>query len=147
MLSRGRVVPASMTSWAVFSLLELAGCGGPGPYTGSLYPVTGQVLLADGKPLAGGAVQFIPTQGGLPASGKIEADGTFTLKSKTREGAAPGEYKVRVEPSSELLARKGSAAPKLLFASKYREYDGDTGLTATITAGETQLDPFRLDAQ
>jgi hypothetical protein len=105
------------------------------------------VLLADGTPLTDGSVQFIPTRGGLPASGKIDADGTFALKSKSRDGAAPGEYKVRIEPSAELLARKGRAAPKLPFAAKYREYDGDTGLTATINDGETQLEPFRLEAR
>ena len=31
-------------------LLAFAGCGGSGPFSGTLYPVTGQVLLADGKP-------------------------------------------------------------------------------------------------
>jgi hypothetical protein len=147
MLSRGRVVLASVASWAALSLLALAGCGGPHPYAGSLYPVKGRVLLADGAPLTGGAVQFIPTRGGLPASGKIAADGTFSLKSKSRDGAAPGEYKVRIEPSAELLARKGRTAPNLPFAAKYREYDGDTGLTATINVGETRLEPFRLEAK
>ena len=146
-LSRGRIVVTSLASWAVLSLLGLAGCGGPGPYTGSLYPVNGQVLLADGTPLNGGTVRFIPTRGGLPASGTIAADGTFSLKSKSRDGAAPGEYKVRIEPSAELLVKKGRTAPKLPFASKYREYDGNTGLTATINAGETQLEPFRLEAK
>ncbi len=145
--ARSRLLLGAAARLAVLSLLGPAGCGGPGPYSGSLYPVKGQVLLADGKPLAGGSVQFIPTQGGLPASGKIEADGTFSLKSKSRDGAAPGEYKVRIEPSSELLATKGRVAPKLPFASKYREYDGNTGLTATVKAGETQLEPFRLEAQ
>jgi hypothetical protein len=105
------------------------------------------VLLADGTPLTGGTVQFIPTRGGLPASGRIASDGRFSLKSKSRDGAAPGEYKVRIEPSAEVLARKGRVAPKLPFASKYREYDGNTGLTATINAGETQLEPFRLEAR
>lgn len=147
MLSGGRIVLASVASWAALSLLGLAGCGGPGRYTGSLYPVKGRVLLADGTPLTGGTVQFIPARGGLPASGRIAADGTFSLKSRSRDGAAPGEYKVRIEPSAELLARKGRAAPTLPFASKYREYDGNTGLTATINAGETQLEPFRLEAK
>ena len=128
-------------------MLGLAGCGGPGPYTGSLYPVKGQVLFADGKPLSDGTVQFLPTRGGWPASGRIAADGTFSLKSKTRDGAAPGEYRVRIEPGAEWLAKKGRAAPKLPFASKYREYDGDTGLTATVTTGGTQLEPFRLEAR
>ena len=144
---RGRAVSASVAYFTALSLVGLVGCGGPGPYRGSLYPVTGRVLLADGKPLTGGTVQFIPRQGGLPASGKIAADGAFSLKSKSREGAAPGEYKVRIEPSAELLARKGRAAPKLPFASRYREYDGETGLTATIKAEATELEPFRLDAK
>ncbi len=94
------------------------------------------------KPLTGGSVQFIPKQGGLPAVGIIGEDGTFSLNSKTREGAAPGEYKVRIEPSSELLRKKGRAAQKLPFASNYREFDGNTGLTATIRAEATQLEPF-----
>jgi len=106
------------------------------------------VLLADGKPLTGGFVQFIPKEGGLPASGKIESDGTFSLTShKTRAGAAPGVYRIRIEPSPELLTKKGRASQKLPFASKYREYDGETGLTATIVAEPTQLEPFRLESR
>jgi hypothetical protein len=128
-------------------LLGSVGCGGPGPYAGALYPVKGQVLLADGTPLKGGSVQFIPKLGGLPAYGTIGPDGTFSLKSlKSREGAAPGEYKVRIEPSAELRAKKGRAAKRLPFASKYSEYDGETGLTATIKSEPTQLEPFRLGA-
>ena len=34
-------------------------------------------------------------------------------------------------------------AAKLPLASKYREYDGNAGLTSTGKAGETQLEPFR----
>ena len=142
-----RAIPGPRVSLTWMFLLGFASCGGPGPYSGTLYPVKGQVLLADGKPLTGGSVQFIPKQSGLPASGKIESDGTFSLKTKTREGAAPGEYKVRIEPSPELLAKKGRAAQKLPFASKYREYDGETGLTATIKAEPTQLEPFRLESK
>jgi hypothetical protein len=145
-LLRGGIALASMASYAALSLLGQAGCGGPGPYAGSLYPVKGRVLLADDTPLTGGSVHFIPTRGGLPASGRITTDGTFSLKSKSRDGAAPGDYKVRIEPSAELLARNGRTATKLPFASKYREYDGNTGLTATIGTGETQLVPFRLEA-
>ncbi len=126
-------------------LVALAGCGGSGLYSGALYPTTGQVLLADGRPLTGGSVRFIPKGSGLPATGKIAADGTFSLTTKTREGAAPGEYKVRVEPSPEMLSKKGGAVRKLPFAVKYRNYEGDTGLTATVEAGPTRLEPFRLE--
>jgi hypothetical protein len=141
-----RSQPLTLISWAA-ALLVATGCGGEGPYSGKLYPVQGRVLLADGQPLAGGSVQFIPSEGGLPATGEVGQDGTFSLKTfKTREGAAPGRYKVRVEPSGELLVRKGKN-PKLPFAAKYREYDGETGLTAVVEAGPTQLEPFRLDAR
>ena len=135
------VLPTRGVRFVFLFLLGLAGCGGQP----TLYPVKGQVLLADGKPLTGGSVQFIPKQGGLPAVGIIGEDGTFSLNSKTRDGAAPGEYKVRIEPSSELLRKKGRVAQKLPFASKYREFDGNTGLTATIRAEATQLEPFRLE--
>jgi hypothetical protein len=128
-------------------LFALAGCGGSGAYSSVLYPVTGQVLLADGHPLTGGSVRFIPKRSGLPATGKIGVDGAFSLTTKTREGAVPGEYKVRIEPSPEMLSKKGGAPKKLPFAAKYRNYDGDTGLTATVDAGPTRLDPFRLDAK
>jgi hypothetical protein len=127
--------------------LALAGCGGSGLYSGKLYPVTGRVLLANGQPLNGGSVRFIPKQNGLPATGKIGGDGTFFLTTKTREGAAPGEYKVRIEPSPEMLSPKGRPVKKLPFPAKYRNYEGDTGLTATVEAGPTRLEPFRLDAK
>jgi hypothetical protein len=126
--------------------LLMSGCGGPGPYNGALYPVTGQVLLADGRPLSGGSVQFLPSRGGLPATGKISPDGSFSLTTQPgRSGAAPGEYKVRVEPAPDLLSKKAGAGKKLPFAARYRDYDGDTGLTAVIKAEATQLEPFRLD--
>lgn len=105
-------------------------------------------MLSDGSPMVGGSVQFIPKVGGLPATGVVGPDGIFTLRShKARDdGAAPGEYKVRVEPSSEYLVKKGRTSKKLPFAAKYREYDGETGLTATIRAEPTEIPPFKLDA-
>ncbi|MDR3634122.1 MAG: hypothetical protein P4L84_09970 [Isosphaeraceae bacterium] len=108
----------------------------------------GQVLLSNGKPLTEGAVQFIPRPGGLLASGRIGADGTFTLVSlDQREGAAAGEYKVRIEPGIGMRAGKGKKARALPFAEKYVAEDGETGLTATVKAEPTQLEPFRLDAK
>ena len=145
---RSGVTRLEWVGFVALIMLASAGCGGPGPYSGSLYPVGGRVILADGTPLAGGSVQFIPKQGGLPASGKIGEDGGFSLTSiKNREGAAPGEYKVRIEPSPELLTKTAKARKKLPFASKYRDLDGETGLTATIHAKAVTLEPFRLDAK
>src|SRR6266446_7344082 len=85
----------------------LAGCGGDSPALhATLYPVKGQVLLANGKPLTGGKVIFLPTSDtAQPATGKIGSDGTFALTSAdAREGAAEGEYKVRIEPDPALAS-------------------------------------------
>jgi hypothetical protein len=126
-------------------VLSCVGCG-TGQYTGPVYPVKGQVLLANGKPLTSGSIQFIPKPGGLLASGKLDKDGNFSLESlDKREGAAPGEYKVRIEPSLEMTAPKRGKSQPLPFATKYRDDDGDTGLTATVKSEPTQLEPFRLD--
>ena len=126
---RGRIVPACVVYFTALSLVGPAGCGRSGPYRGSLYPVKGQVLLADGKPLPGGTVQFIPKDGGLPASGRIEEDGTFTLRSKTGEGGAPGEYKVRIEPSRAACPQRqgGSKAAIRLEVSRVRRGDRING--------------------
>jgi len=129
--------------------LGLAGCGGDAkPYAGEVYPVKGQVLLASGKPLTGGRVHFLPKEmGGMPASGDIGSDGSYTLKTAdSRDGAAPGDYKVRIEPSADLKGTLGKPKP-LPFASSYTDIDGDTGLTATVKAEATTIPPFQLTAK
>ena len=132
---------------AVVMVTALGGCGGANvtPYGGPVYPVKGQVLLADGKPLKGGKVNFVPKElGAMPATGEIGSDGTFSLKSAdSRDGAAPGEYKVRVEASPSLMIQKGKT--KLPpFPAIYSDEEGDTGLTATVKSEPTQLEPFKL---
>lgn len=132
-------------AWSIAFML--AGCGDTGPYSGKLYPTTGRVILADGRPLTDGSVRFIPKGTGLPATGKLGPDGSFSLTTKMGEGAAPGEYRVRIDPSPEMLSKKGGSGQKLPYAAKYRNYEGDTGLTATIASAPTQLEPFRLESK
>ena len=68
----------------------LAGCGGLVSSEATVYPVTGKVLLADGKPLTTGRVEFIPVKGGMPASGDVGADGSFSLKTGSgQQGIRP----------------------------------------------------------
>ena len=43
-----------------------------------------------------------------------------------------------------MMSTRGGVVKKLPFAAKYRNYEGDTELTATIEAGPTRLEPFRL---
>jgi len=87
-------------------LLTAAGCGrGPG----SPVKVEGVVTL-DGKPLPGATVTFAPVEGGRPASGRTDADGSFRLTTfRSDDGALPGEYKVIVlvgeEPDEQLVGK------------------------------------------
>ena len=112
----------------------------------AVYPVKGSVVLADGKPLKGGKVYFVPTDGAVTSEAKIGGDGGFALETGgSGEGAPPGQYKVRVEPEdTSLLAGKKAAKGKALpFPAKYLDEDS-SGLTATVKADTNQLEPFRL---
>jgi hypothetical protein len=128
----------------------LPGCGGIAMSTATAYPVKGKVLLASGQPLTEGKVIFLPKDGsGMTAKGEIGPDGAFSLKTADdREGAPAGVYKVRIEPGTSALAKSGGKldATKLPFSAAYMDEDGETGLTATVKAEPTQLEPFKLVA-
>jgi hypothetical protein len=134
------------------AFLTLAGCGGGAPElavpTGSLQPVKGSVLLPNGKPLSTGTVVFIPANGtGASPSGELDSTGNFSLKTGSSDGAAPGEYKVRIEPKGvdASTKKKGTLDARTLgFPLKYTDADGDTGLKATVKAEPTTLEPFKL---
>jgi hypothetical protein len=88
-------------------LLALAGCGDGLRRV----PVQGK-LTANGQPLDGAVVQFIPLgvtkgEGGM---GRSDRDGSFTLIGSRggATGVVPGEYRVRV---SRLVARDGTPLP------------------------------------
>jgi hypothetical protein len=76
-------------------LLSLAGCGG----SGSLAPVKGKVV-SGGKPVTEGTLTFVPLTESVeaaasPATGEIQADGSFVLGTKkVSDGAAIGKHRV-----------------------------------------------------
>ena len=131
------------------ALLAASGCGGDSgaPRRVAVFPVTGSILRADGKPLSGGQVYFVPRNGVLTSEGKIGSDGSFTLVTgNSGEGAPPGDFKVRIEPSDpSLIAGKRSrtTGKGLPFPSHYLDED-TSGLTASIKAEPNTLGPFRL---
>jgi hypothetical protein len=143
-------VPAALSTFVL--ALALAGCGEPvgGTRNETLYPAKGQVLLANGKPLSGGTVVFIPASGqDASPRGEIGPDGNFVLKTRDADGAPAGKYKVRIEPplSAMKKGRNGLAdLGSLPFPRKYTDEDGDTGLTATVKTEPTTLEPFTLTA-
>jgi Carboxypeptidase regulatory-like domain len=106
----------------------ISGCGGGSPLSAAkAYPVTGKVLLPDGKPLTSGNVVFVATKSTVSSLAKIENDGSFTLN-----GLPEGEYKVRLEIGESSRAKKGSPP----FPSKYLDEDG-SDLAATVKPVES----------
>jgi hypothetical protein len=105
------------------------------------YEVRGKVLLASGKALSEGRVTFVAADGLLPqASGDIRPDGEFTLTTRDPgDGAAPGKYKVRIEPAETKNPRK--SRPR--FPVRYVDEDS-SGLAVTVRAEPNQLEPFTL---
>jgi hypothetical protein len=130
--------------------VALSGCGSDptgGSRNETLYPVKGQVILPNGKPLTGGTVVFKPQSGQDAAPrGAVDSNGNFTLKWKDGEGAPAGDYKVYIEPDASIMKlKKGKPDPSALpFPAKYADTDGDTGLTATVKAEPNTLAAFKL---
>ena len=85
---------AMMAGWAV----GFAGCGDPNA-AGSMkvYPVKGQVLLPDGKPLTSGRVVLVSNEKAMEFTGEVGSDGNFEIKTSYGDGAPEGTYKVRIE--------------------------------------------------
>jgi hypothetical protein len=66
-------------------------------------PVSGRVTI-DGQPVTSGSVSFRPPQG-RPASGKLDDQGRFTLKTfEPGDGCVPGKHEVTIH-STDLLSR------------------------------------------
>jgi hypothetical protein len=142
--------------WRVrFGVLPLSvalviGSGGCGEsfHLPTCYPVKGKVLLPDGKPLTSGRIMFVSIESGLTFGATIGSDGTYTVKSSTREGAPQGNYKVRVEIDETSLpqakGRKGQRSAQLPFDTKYTDEDASQ-LTATVKPDENSNNfEFRL---
>jgi hypothetical protein len=81
--------------WEVGFLVFVVGCGGE-----RTYPVKGQVLLADGRPVTAGQIEFRAKDRPVSAIGFIQPDGTFELSfRRAADGAVPGTYTAAlVEP-------------------------------------------------
>jgi hypothetical protein len=101
---RGRTGRTALAVALALVLFAAPGCstGGDIPKT---YPATGTVRYEDGKPLPGGAIQFTSlTDSSLTISGKIDKDGSFSLRTihgnATEPGAPEGKYRVTIIPSA-----------------------------------------------
>lgn len=110
----------------------------------ALHPVKGKVELADGKPLTEGEVTFVPVKTtSRAATGKLNADGTFTLKSGDQgEGAAEGQYKVKIESPLTAPGAKAGTQKKVV-PPEYEDEDASQ-VVITIKSGPNDLPPIKL---
>jgi hypothetical protein len=125
----------------VWLAVTFTGCSGSSFSTQTKYEVKGKVVLPNGKPLSAGRVTFVAADGLLPeASGEIYPDGAFSLSTRVPgDGAAPGRYKVRIEPAES----KNPRTIRPGFPVKYVDEDS-SGLVVTVRAESSQLEPIRL---
>ncbi len=133
--------------WIGLAALVIAsGCDdSTAPKKVTVYPVKGAVLLANGKALGDGHIYFVPKDGALTSEAKIQPDGSFSLVTGVSgEGAPPGEFKIRIEPSvTSVVGERKSSGKTLPFPARYLDEDS-SGLTASVKAEPTSLEPFRL---
>lgn len=118
-------------------LIGFAGCGGAGS------KVSGKVTI-DGAPLKMGDISFSPVQAGPAATGKIDANGNYTVRMGTSAGIPPGSYKVTIVAVESVPATPENPMPlpKMLTPPKYNNAD-TSGLTAEVKAGSNSI-PFDL---
>jgi hypothetical protein len=152
--------PRLLGVWAALSLV-MAGCGEKARL--EVYPVSGRVeYQGQGVPKA--TVIFHSTQPAVEGERQLrpfayaDDDGNFRLKTYvTDDGAAPGEYKVRivaashgsVAPSKDAPVQEASPpapGPKIPPAITAKYGDAETsGIVVQIKEGENQLPPFQLN--
>ena len=140
--------------------LSSIGCGANSKLP--VYPVHGNVLR-HGEPAEGALVIFHPLDKAKDVgevvpprpSGRVQSDGSFSLTtSQPNDGARAGDYQVSIvwfqEAASQAaggLGGRGSepkAGAKDQLQGKYALPE-QSGLTATITPGSNQLEPFELE--
>ena len=128
--------------WGVWALLPLmlGGCGEQGP---DLVPVKGRLLDNQGKPVFPGSIWFVvdgttssPTPAGLDASGMLQEDGSFSIRTYPHgEEAMVGRYRVTLSlgaGSSPKLAKYAGPRTSILVVDVPKE--GVTDLVIRLDA-------------
>ena len=115
-------------------IVTLGGCGG------DLVSVEGEVTI-DGKPLDKGNISFHPVAGGPVGNGTIQSDGSFTIRTGTEAGLAPGEYRVTVVATGEApqpTPQNPEPLPQLLVPARYGKPE-TSGLEYTVPPPDGKL--------
>jgi hypothetical protein len=121
---------------AVLTVVQL-GCRGSSMES----EVSGTVTL-DGKKLGPGTIVFAPVaDGGKPATGSIESDGSYSMKTSRASGLAAGAYQVAVSiREMPQNVKRGDRPPlgKLLIPEKYEDYRS-SGLKYDVAPGRSTI--------
>ncbi|MCC9607939.1 hypothetical protein LOC68_02575 [Blastopirellula sp. JC732] len=147
---RSRSAPTLTFSLAALAIACLTGCGGeasrnPGV---EVYPTKVKVTYKGG-PIEGALVSLNSTEAQRSASGVTDAEGFAVLTTfDYGDGAIPGAHEVKISKDVMETVREAnpddpmSAAvvrPKHLLPQRYGAFK-TSGLTASVTPGENQLD-------
>lgn len=137
---------------SVAMLFAACGCGGQVDGRVAVYPVTGTVTVK-GQPAEGAEVVLFVVGEALRGpehplpTGVVGPDGKFTLGSYgIGDGAPAGEYQVTIVwPDVDKAADSGreASSPRDRLKDRYA-VPSQSGLTATVEAGPTELPPFKL---
>jgi hypothetical protein len=131
-------------SWAgpcatiVAVCVTLLGCGGRFDAN-----VEGVVTL-DGEPIGPGVVIFAPVEGGYnPATGAVQNDGSYFLKTMNERGLRPGSYKVAVQiheiPTDRAYGERDMRPIKFRIPEKYITIE-TSGLQFEVEGGANKID-------
>jgi hypothetical protein len=124
----------------VLGFALLAGCGGGDKDT---FPVKGKVTYRN-KPVTSGTITFIPADNqGPAASGSLQPDGTYALKTyREGDGAVRGKHTVIVvamEDTSSVLPEQRAALPPPTVPNRYTSIT-TTDLKADVEEKDNTID-------
>jgi hypothetical protein len=102
------------------------------------------VVKLDGKPIGPGVIVFAPIDGqDNPATGAIQLDGSYFMKTMRDEGLRPGEYKVAVQiheiPTDLAYGEKDMRPIKFRIPEKFTTVE-KSGLEFEVKPGSNTID-------
>jgi hypothetical protein len=136
-LARTSVACVFSTTMACCLVLAI-GCN-DSPYEST---VSGTVSL-DGAPIGPGIVQFVPVgTSHNPATGTIQVDGGYELRTSNKSGLQPGQYQVTVavydQPDVAQGERAAPGSAPLRTPEKYFSLE-TTDLEYTVNSGNNTI--------
>lgn len=112
-------------------------------------PVAGQVLIGE-QPISNAVVIFHPINGKedvVRPTGRTDEQGRFKLTTtKDGDGAPPGEYKVTITAYQSTEQPGTDSVIRNHLPDRYAKIE-TSNLTATVAAGKTEMQPFKLEGR